>query len=181
MIADAEYMNLDVLVTNQLGSGSTFGIHVPTGAGVFINSKGARHHNLRPGDVASTRVVPNKHENSDIAWYACYVEGVKSRADDDGAQPAEAPADPVEVQPVEAPADWHTLILDTLRDGPASTAQVAAALGVTTYFIAHRLNCLHEEGRIALAIARQRAGQVKASHMIWALKANEFVPEEMDQ
>jgi hypothetical protein len=156
-----------VQVINQLESKSSFGLDPDSGEQVFIGSRLCKQQGVEEGDMVDVFVIPNDR-NPSVAWYAIYVR----RAGD--AEPAE-PATPVAQEP-KGPSPIRAF----LEDGPATTRQVADHLGIGTPDATRRLMTLHKNGTVARAEVRKRFDQEKASYVVWALDAHDFLPEDGD-
>lgn len=152
-----------VRIINQLESRSSFGLDTASGEQVFIGSRLSKQQNIAEGDMADVFVIPN-NRNPSVAWYAIYVRKVA------GTEPAE-PAEP---------AAQTNPIRTYLEDGPATTRQIADHLGIDTPDATRRLMTLHRDGTVARAGIRKRADQHKDSHVLWALDAHDFLPEDDD-
>ena len=156
-----------VQITNQLESKSTFAVDPDTGEQVFIGSRIAQMQGLKEGDTAEVFVIPNDR-NPNVEWYAVYVKRVGDLCTSEPTY--SVPKDPAPVSPIRV----------FLEDGPATTRQVADHLGVDTPDATRRLMALHRHGTVARAEVRKRADQEKASYVVWALDAHEFLPEDDD-
>ena len=154
-----------VQIVNQLETMSSFGIDPDTGEQVFIGSRLCKQQDVEEGDTVDVFVVPNDR-NPSVKWYAIYVRKVG------GTEPAELPPAPAPKPP--------SPIRVFLEDGPATTRQVADHLGIDTPDATRRLMGLHRHGTVARAEVRKRADQEKASYVVWALDAHEFLPEDDD-
>jgi hypothetical protein len=154
-----------VQVINQLESKSSFGLDPDSGEQVFIGSRLCKQQGVEEGDTVDVFVIPNDR-NPSVAWYAIYVR----RAGD-----AE-PATPAAQEP-KAPSPIRAF----LEDGPATTRQVADHLGIDTPDATRRLMQLHKNGTVAVAIVRKRFDQERASYVVWALDAHDFLPEDDDE
>ena len=157
-----------VRIINQLESRSSFGLDTASGEQVFIGSRLSKQQNIAEGDMADVFVIPN-NRNPSVAWYAIYVRKVAGAS----TEPAE-PAGPAE------PAAQTNPIRTYLEDGPATTRQIADHLGIDTPDATRRLMALHRDGTVARAGIRKRADQHKDSHVLWALDAHDFLPEDDD-
>lgn len=160
-------IKMTVRITNQLESRSSFAINTESGEQVFIGSRISKQQNIAEGDTADVFVIPN-NRNPSVAWYAVYVRKVSGAA-----EPAES-ADTAES------AEPNSSIRVFLEDGPATTRQIADHLGIDTPDATRRLMALHKNGTVARAGIRKRADQNKDSHVLWALEAHDFFPEDAD-
>lgn len=157
-----------VQIINQLESKSSFGLDPESGEQVFIGSRLCKQQGVEEGDMVDVFVIPNDR-NPAVAWYAIYVR----RAGD--ADPAEA-AEPAAQEP-RGPSPIRVF----LEDGPATTRQVADHLGIDTPDATRRLMALHKNGTVCRAEVRKRFDQEKASYVVWALDAHDFLPEDGDE
>ena len=64
--------------------------------------------------------------------------------------------------------------------GPATTSQVAAALGVVTQNIRTYLANMNDRGEICRADIRSRGAQTKAGATVWAVEFCQLIPEEVE-
>lgn len=150
-------------VINQLESKSSFAINVETGEQVFIGSRVSKLQNLKEGDIIDAMVVPNDR-NPSVAWYAIHVRKVS------------APEPEPELGP--GTSELKDAVCDFLRDGPATTRQVAEHLDIETSEASSALSCMHRYGLVARSGVRKRGDQKSDSYVIWARAAEEFLPEE---
>lgn len=178
-----KYAELTVFVTNQLPSGSAFGIHQDSGEQVFISSRAALSHNIHPGDTAHVRVIPNRYKDG-AKWFAIYVNRILSTA---AAGPETAPQPEPKTAPQPEPEgawtleEWEDALKKELKaGGPASTAQLAKALGCISWEPMPHLKRMHKSGEVALATVMQRADQQKASFLVWALNAADIIPDDVE-
>lgn len=148
-------------VINQLESRSTFALNTDTGEQVFIGSRIAQLQDLREGDTVEVMVVPNDR-NPAVAWYAIYARKLSKIA------PPPAPEN----------SEFSDVVCEFLREGPASTRQVADHLGMEASEASSVLSCMHRYGVIARCGVRRRGDQKSDSYVIWANDAVEFLPEE---
>jgi len=72
-------------------------------------------------------------------------------------------------------ADLRQIILDFLRGGPASSAEVGEEIGTGAISAKGVLKAMWERGEVAKACIYARADQKRASRVMWALTADDFV------
>jgi hypothetical protein len=65
-------------------------------------------------------------------------------------------------------------------NGPATTSQIAKAIGYSVANIRTYLCKMHDRGEIVRADIRTSGGQSKASATVWALELHDLLPEEND-
>lgn len=63
-------------------------------------------------------------------------------------------------------------------NGPATTSQIAKAVGYSTHNIRTYLCKMHDRGEIVRADIRTSSKQSKASATVWALELHDLLPEE---
>lgn len=161
-------IKMTVRIINQLESRSSFGLNTDSGEQVFIGSRLSKQQNISEGDMADVFVIPN-NRNPSVAWYAVYVRKVGG-AVTQTAETAETAESTGQSNPIRV----------FLEDGPATTRQIADHLGIDTPDATRRLMALHKNGTVARAGIRKRADQHKDSHVLWALDAHDFLPEDED-
>jgi hypothetical protein len=194
------------IVKNQLDSGSAFAWTFNFGEEVFIRSVLAKHSGLKVGDTVSMVVIPNEKEDTDCEWFALNVTVLQDEDDMIDAEIEEYGQSPDKIRedleraisvklPVGDDFTWNThlrpkakpepqrkwaeeayMFLDV--NGPATTSQIARAVGYSTANIRTYLCKMHDRGEIVRADIRTSSVQSKASATVWALELADFLPEE---
>jgi predicted Rossmann fold nucleotide-binding protein DprA/Smf involved in DNA uptake len=125
-------MQQTILITNQLDTGSAFAL-TDQMENVFIPSKVMNSKPARPGQKVQAIVVPNATHGHKTPWMAVTI------LDD-------APIQPPQPQPRrDTLAD---LILDDLRQGRATSDEIAESLNMTDESIEAKLADLVAAGRV---------------------------------
>jgi CRP-like cAMP-binding protein len=150
-----------VQVINQLPSMSSFGFEPDSGEQVFIGSRLSKMQDICEGDEVEVFVRPNTHSDN-VEWFAIYVRKLGQ----------------AEVAPPETPHALRNPICRFLEDGPATTRQIADHMGITTADASRRLGQLHDAGTIARAGIRKCSDQARDSYVVWALSADDMLPQE---
>lgn len=181
MLHDQTTIQKHIYITNQLETMSTFGIDPESGEQVFISARLANQFDLREGDYVMCLVVPNRVPENKVPWYAMFVRKVSTpesppqtlicdadSSDDSVPEATSPPAVPREITQSE--------ILDYLKDGLASAKEIATSLGGDTTQTTNELTKLHRGGEVARSEIRAKRDQVRASHVLWALNVEDFLP-----
>lgn len=180
-------MNNDVkritgIITNQLDSGSAFALADDTDEQVFIRSIIAKRVALEVGDEVEMVVVPNaNNSNGSCPWFALRViilQDDQFEDEDDMIDVQLEQYDDPQPNP-NAGRKWAEeayMFLDV--NGPATTSQIAKAVGYSTHNIRTYLCKMHDRGEIVRADIRTSSKQSKASATVWALELHDLLPEE---
>lgn len=151
-------------IVNIIPTGTGFGV-TREGTSVFVPPRVVQAANAEVGDVFSASLVPNDYNPSGrTPFMAVRLER--------GAQ------QPVQMgQPEEqvCAADQKQIILDFLQGGPASSAEVGDEIGTDAIGAKGILKAMWEKGEVAKACIYARADQKRASRVMWALTADDFV------
>ena len=125
-------MKQTLLVTNQLDTGSAFGL-TDTMENVFIPSKVTANRPVRMGEKVQAIVVPNMTRPDRTPWLAVTI------IDD---TPIEPP------QPQARKDALAEFILDNLEQGRATVEEIASDLNMTDESIETKLNEMVAKGRV---------------------------------
>jgi hypothetical protein len=161
-------------------SGCGFGV-TAEGDRVFLNARLVSAVGLREGDTVTCQILPNYEDRrDDVPFRAIRADNprrVVVTVDQDYDDPPE-----VVEQDVAAEPTIKDRILQHLRDtGPTCTGTLVKVMGdpsLGTTEMHALCSAMHKVGTIARADVYRRAGQDRASMVVWALSANEF---EVDQ
>jgi hypothetical protein len=189
-------MNTDVkrftaIVINKLDSGTSFGLINETNEQVFIRSLLAKRVSLEIGDEVEVVVVPNANNTGTCPWFALRVIVLQDDRFDDEDDMIDAELEQYDDDVLErlrenlerfnGPRKWAEeayMFLDV--NGPATTSQIARAVGYSTANIRTYLCKMHDRGEIVRADIRTSSAQSKASATVWALELRDFLPEESE-
>lgn len=181
-------MNTDVkrftaIIVNQLDSGTSFALADDSNEQIFIRSVLAKRVALEIGDEVEIIAVPNANDTGSCPWFALRVIVLQDDRFDDEDDMIDAELEQYD-EPKTAPepqrkwAEEAYMFLDV--NGPATTSQIARAVGYSTANIRTYLCKMHDRGEIVRADIRTSSAQSKASATVWALELADFLPEESD-
>jgi|SRR6056297_2449964 len=176
-----------IVVVNQLDTKTTFAVEPETGEQVFVSARLARMFNIVPGDHLRAFVTPNKVPENTVQWYAIYVTPeappenpfamlahMTEEVEEVEEAPEAAPAKPLR----DTARNRHQeAILNHLKDGVDTAKNIADELGSDTTTISTALIAMHKDGLVARAGVKAKPDQLKDSHVLWALKASDFLPQ----
>lgn len=169
------------IITNQLDSGTSFALCDDTNEQVFIRSVLAKRIALDVGDEVEMVVVPNANDSGTCPYFALRVIALQDDRFDDEDDMLDAELEQYD-EPRTAPEPqrkWSEeahMFLDV--NGPATTSQIAKAVGYSTANIRTYLCKMHDRGEIVRADIRTSSAQSKASATVWALDLHDLLPEE---
>ena len=147
-------------IVNIIPTGTGFGV-THSGTSVFVPPRVVQAANAEIGDVFSASLVNNDFNPSGrTPLMAVRLERSAQQ--------------PVQMGQPDAP-DQKQIILDFLQDGPASSAEVGDKIGTDAIGAKGILKAMWERGEVAKACIYARADQKRASHVMWALTADDFV------
>jgi spermidine/putrescine-binding protein len=149
------------------------------------------------GDEVEIIAVPNANDTGSCPWFALRVIVIGYNCDDDDDDGDDiddddarieqlrqetheflAKANEKRAEPQRKWAEEAYMFLDV--NGPATTSQIARAVGYSTANIRTYLCKMHDRGEIVRADIRTSSAQSKASATVWALELSDFLPEERD-
>lgn len=174
-------------VTTLDDYGTGFAVRVDNGEQIYIRSIVAERSGIEIGDRIAVWYVPNRsEEHADrCPWFALHVkvEEEDTQVDvEDKTIEDEFMRGSLEPMPEPKPQrnlyDEAYAFLD--MNGPATTSQVAAALGVVTQNIRTYLANMNDRGEICRADIRSRGAQTKAGATVWAVEFCQLIPEEVE-
>ena len=170
-----------ITITNVVQSrGFAFAVVTENGEQIFIPAHAASGvDGLAAGDSIAAVLVPNAKpqgaSHRPTPWLA--VKLIDSGNDDEEWEPFVEGAQDQDGLDVSAPLDQQSL--DALRDVAfASASDVAAMIGADTQAVRNSLHRLWTSGRCARAMIHNRFGQQRASLVMYAMSASDFLEVE---
>lgn len=171
----------EIFVVNIIASGSGFAQMADSGEAVFIPASVVNGAQLQVGERVDAVLVPNMNElREKTPWRAVRV-----------------PRDGVELPPLPKNLTGHDPVSGRSLDQMCFDALVAASREaeiayMTTREVADELNAdmkmtgnalqrLFNAGRISRAEVHHRVGQARASFILWALQAKDFVGPDAEE
>ena len=152
-------------IVNIIPSGTGFGV-TSDNTSVFVPPRVITAANAEIGDVFSASLVANDFNPSGRTP----LMAVRL-------QRAEQPQEAAEDNPV----GYRDRIIEVLSgEGYATSAEIGEALGMDAIGAKNILKGMWEKGEIAKALIYARADQKRATHVLWALHADDFLGEEID-
>ena len=175
---------LTAIVLNQLDSGSSFAIADDSEDQIFIRSVIAKNAGIEVGDEIEAVVVPNADRKGGCPWFALRVDVLD---EDDESVPSTTNSrwDPFTWSEITFPKEasdekrnWEKEAYAFLdKNGPATTSQIANAVGNSTANIRTYLCKMNDRGEVVRADIWTSGGQSKASGTIWAVEYKELLPK----
>jgi hypothetical protein len=171
----------EIYVLNIIASGSGFAQLASSGEQVYIPSSVVNGARLQVGERVDAVLVPNMNEMRDrTPWRAVRV-----------------PRDGIELPPLPKILTGHDPIsgksldqmcfdalLSSSRDAEIAymtTREVADELNADVKMVGNALQRLFNAGRISRAEVHHRVGQARASFILWALQAKDFVGPDAEE
>lgn len=143
-------------IVNIIPTGTGFGV-TSDGTSVFVPPRVVTAANAEIGDVFSASLVNNDFNPS-------------------GRTPLMAVRLQRAEQQQEPQADGHRdRIIEMLQDGYMTSAEVGKEIGMDAVDAKNILKGMWEKGEIAKALIYARADQKRATHVLWALNADDFL------
>jgi hypothetical protein len=144
-------------IVNIIPTGTGFGV-TREGTSVFVPPRVVQAASAEVGDVFSASLVPNDYNPSGrTPFMAVRLER--------GAQ-----------QPTQAEQQSHRdRIIEMLRDGYMTSAEVGKEIGTDAIGAKGILKGMWEKGEIAKALVYASGTQKRATHVLWALNADDFL------
>ena len=188
-------------VVNILPSGSAFVDLDSTGERVFVRSVITKRIDLEVGDTVDvTYVVNNMNRSGTCPWFALRVEHLNDMdgQDEDDVldqelnrtqmrraleaainKGAELERKNKQKKMQDTRLSWCERAHMFLSvNGPATTGQIAKAVGNSVFNIRTHLVGMNNRGEIVRADIRTSGTQSKASATVWALELHDLLPEE---
>ena len=163
--------------------GTGFSVRADNGEQIYIRSIVAERSGIEVGDRIAVWYVPNRsEEHADrCPWFALHVK-VAEEGDQVDVKEETVECGSFELDPISKPQrDLYKEAYAFLNMvGPATTSQVAAALGVVTQNIRTYLANMNDRGEICRADIRSRGNQSKAGATVWAVEFCQLIPEEVE-
>ena len=151
-------------IVNIIPTGTGFGV-THSGTSVFVPPRVVQAANAEIGDVFSASLVNNDFNPSGRTPLMAV------RLERSAPQPVQMGQPEEQV----CAADQKQIILDFLQGGPASSAEVGDEIGADAIGAKGILKAMWERGEVAKACIYARADQKRASRVMWALTADDFV------
>ena len=172
----------EFLITHITDTGTGFGVRTDNGESVHISPRLLQQAHANLDDICIGIIVQNSVEDQRhrTPWVAAYVQERRAARDVLGTA-TEAPAEAVEA-PAEEPkqVDWADVqrkILAMLQSADVTyceTADIADVVGVEPRKLSQHLENMHSRGEICRAHVNQRAGQQRASLVLWSINADVY-------
>ena len=143
-------------IVNIIVSGSGFGV-TPDGTSVFVPPRVVSAANAEIGDTFTASLIQNDlNPSGRTPFLAVRLERE-------------------EQQQAEADTGHRSHILEMLKDGYMTSAEVGKEIGMDAIGAKGILKRMWEKGEIAKALIYARADQKRATHVLWALNADDFL------
>jgi hypothetical protein len=159
-------------IVNIINTGSGFGV-TPDGTSVFVPPRVVTAANAEIGDVFSAILIQNDLNPSGRTPFLAV------RLDRDTPQPTQAEQQSQEQLGAHcylASSKWNRdRILEMLRDGYMTSAEVGKEAGTDAMGVKDLLKSMWEKGEIAKAMVYSSGTQKRATHVLWALNADDFL------
>ena len=172
----------EFLITPITDSGTGFGVRTDNGESVHISPRLLQQAHANLDDICIGIIVQNsiEEQRERTPWVAAYVQERRAARDVLGAA-TDVPAEAVQA-PTEEPkqvdwADVQRMILTFLRSAEVTyceTADIADVVDVDTRKLSQHLENMHARGEICKAHVNQRAGQQRASLVLWSINADVY-------
>ena len=177
-----------IVITHKHERGFAFAVVKDTGEQVFIPPHAATTcaSGFEAGDFVGAILVPNAQDSSDrgTPWMAARLTHCTLGIDEVPLSNRPARAPNLYEWDTDALPDKNTTSLDeraytVLADvSYASNADLAGWLGADKKSVSNAMQRLYNAGRISRAEVYQRVGQQRASFVLYAINANDFIAEE---
>ena len=172
----------EFLITHITDSGTGFGVRTDNGESVHISPRLLQQAHANLDDICIGIIVQNAVEDQRerTPWVAAYVQERRAARDVLGVA-TDAPAEAVQA-PIEEPKpiDWADVqreIIAFLRsndDTCFETADISEVVGVEPRKLSQHLENMHSRGEICRAHVNQRAGQQRATLVLWSINADVY-------
>jgi hypothetical protein len=172
----------EFLITHITDTGTGFGVRTDNGESVHISPRLLQQAHANLDDICIGIIVQNSVEDQRhrTPWVAAYVQERRAARDVLGTA-NEAPAEAVEA-PTEEPkqvdwADFQRKIIAFLQSADVTyceTADIAEVVGVEPRKLSQHLENMHSRGEICRAHVNQRAGQQRATLVLWSINADVY-------
>ena len=172
----------EFLITHITDTGTGFGVRTDNGESVHISPRLLQQAHANLDDICIGIIVQNSVEDQRhrTPWVAAYVQERRAARDVLGTA-NEVPAEAVQA-PTEEPkqVDWADVqrkILSMLQSDDVTyceTADIAEVVGVEPRKLSQHLENMHSRGEICRAHVNQRAGQQRATLVLWSINADVY-------
>jgi len=172
----------EFLITHITDSGTGFGVRTDNGESVHISPRLLQQAHANLDDICVGIIVQNavEEQRERTPWVAAYVQERRAARDVLGLAtdvPAEAVQAPTEEpEPINWPAVQRKVIAFLRSDAApyCETADIADVVGVETRKLSQHLENMHARGEICKAHVNQRAGQQRATLVLWSINADVY-------
>lgn len=167
-------INIAISYVHEKGYG--FGVVPNTGEQCFIPPHVLDGAGVSRGDIVSAHVVtnPNEEQRQNTRWCALnLVTGDNVSA----ITPLPEPAEPTP-EPMSAPDLDAAVLAELTLSAYLSTGEIAQAMGVDTTTANNSATRLFNSGQISKAEVYSRPDQSRASFLLWAEVASDFLDVE---
>ena len=172
----------EFLITHITDSGTGFAVRTDNGESVHISPRLLQQAHANLDDICTGIIVQNAAEDQRerTPWVAAYVQERRAARDVLGLA-TDVPAEAVQA-PTEEPeqVDWADVqrkILAMLQSADVTyceTADIADVVGVEPRKLSQHLENMHSRGEICRAHVNQRAGQQRATLVLWSINADVY-------
>ena len=172
----------EFLITHITDTGTGFGVRTDNGESVHISPRLLQQAHANLDDICIGIIVQNSVEDQRhrTPWVAAYVQERRAARDVLGTA-TDAPAEAVEAPTEEPkPVDWadvQRMILAMLQSDEVTyceTSDIADVVGVEPRKLSQHLENMHSRGEICRAHVNQRAGQQRATLVLWSINADVY-------
>jgi len=172
----------EFLITHITDSGTGFGVRTDNGESVHISPRLLQQAHANLDDICIGIIVQNAVEDQRerTPWVAAYVQERRAARDVLGLA-TDVPAEAVEAPTEERkPVDWADVqreVIAFLQSADVTyceTADIAGVVGVEPRKLSQHLENMHARGEICRAHVNQRAGQQRASLVLWSINADVY-------
>ena len=170
------------LITHITDSGTGFGVRTDNGESVHISPRLLQQAHANLDDICTGIIVQNAVEDQRerTPWVAAYVQERRAARDVLGLA-TDVPAEAVQAPTEEPkPFDWPAItaqIIEYLQGDAVTyceTADIADVVGVEPRKLSQHLENMHARGEICRAHVNQRAGQQRATLVLWSINADVY-------
>jgi len=172
----------EFLITHITDSGTGFAVRTDNGESVHISPRLLQQAHANLDDICTGIIVQNAVEDQRerTPWVAAYVQERRAARDVLGLA-TDVPAEAVQAPTEEPkPVDWADVqrkVIAFLRSADVTyceTADIAEVVGVDTRKLSQHLENMHSRGEICKAHVNQRAGQQRATLVLWSINADVY-------
>ncbi len=172
----------EFLITHITDSGTGFAVRTDNGESVHISPRLLQQAHANLDDICKGIIVQNAVEDQRerTPWVAAYVQERRAARDVLGVA-NDAPAEAVQAPTEELkPIDWADVqrkIISMLQSADVTyceTADISDVVGVEPRKLSQHLENMHARGEICKAYVAQRAGQQRATLVLWSINADVY-------